>query len=42
MAVWAAFLRGVNLGSTNKVSMPVLRAWTHHTAMKFGARLDQP
>jgi hypothetical protein len=24
------------------VSMPVLRAWTHHTAAKFGALLDQP
>ena len=24
------------------VSMPVLRAWTHHTATKFGALLDQP
>ncbi len=24
------------------VSMPVLRAWTHHTATRFGALLDQP
>jgi hypothetical protein len=24
------------------VSMPVLRAWTHHTATKFGALLDRP
>jgi hypothetical protein len=24
------------------VSMPVLRAWTHHTAAKFGDLLDQP
>lgn len=24
------------------VSMPVLRAWTHHTATKFGTLLDQP
>lgn len=25
MTVWAAFLRGINLGSVNKISMPALR-----------------
>ena len=28
--------------SADGVSMPVLRAWTHHTAARFGALLDQP